>query len=130
MSRVLKCDYKGYEHVKAYLPDEWLGKHAILRDQTMQAAQQQYPDNAMFINICIALALVEKIEGVTGLEGDPKEWDLEQVPLAVLNWLEDVVLGDFLAVFESKKPFLAPSMKALQDLIAGIQPLGSQRKAN
>ena len=130
MSRVLTCDYEGYEKVKAYVPDEWLGKHAIIRDQVMESAVKQYPNNPMFMNICVTLALVEKIEGVPGLEGDPAEWDLGEVPLAVLNWLEDEVLGDFLAVFESTNKSSPQYMKALQELLTGRLPLGTQPKTN
>lgn len=130
MSRVLKCDRKGYEKVKVFLPDEWLGKHAVIRDQTMQAANKVYPQNAMFLNICVVLALIEKIEGITGLDGPPSEWNLEDVPLPILSWLEDEVLGDFLAAFESKKMSSLPSMKALQEILMGKVHLGTQPKSN
>lgn len=115
MSRVIKCDRKGYEHVSVSLPDEWKGKHATAKDKALREAVKIYPDNPLFINIAISLTLAESIDGVPELEGSPDQWDIAEAPIAVISWLEEVVNEDFLEAFKSTRMSSPQSMKLLQE---------------
>lgn len=115
MSRKINCDREGYEHVSITLPDEWLGSHSIVKDQTLETALELYPDNSFFINLTVALALTDKVTGVKQLQGKPEDWDIANAPLPVLTWIEATVMEDFLACFPSTGLSSGPFMSLLQE---------------
>ena len=117
MSRVIKCNRKGYEHVSVSLPDEWKGKHAVAKDNAIREGAKAHPDSPLFVNICVALTLAESIEGVPELEGSPDQWDIAEAPIAVITWLEETVNEDFLSTFKSERMSSPQSMKLLQELL-------------
>jgi len=97
-SRRIDCPHPDYRDVYVVLPAEWLGVHAVRRDQAVRAAARHKSDD--LTALAIALAIVDDWGGIAGLDGDePEKWQLDRVPIPVIAWLTDSVMTDFASAY-------------------------------
>jgi hypothetical protein len=110
VGRRIDCTVPNHQEVYVILPDEWLGKHALKRDEALKAIQAISVDSLELRNAVMALCLVEDWGGIPGLEGkDPEQWQVENLPLSVITWMTTVVIGDFNDAFRVPKNSYEPS---------------------
>jgi hypothetical protein len=111
--RRVDCPLEGEAYAAAWLglPDEWLGLHASRRDRAAKAAEEKGLPGTL-ASFAIALALLEDWS-LPHLTGNPDRWELEQVPLALIAWVNQAVLADFSACFIVPKKRSAPSANGL-----------------
>lgn len=93
MTREVGCPWPQYPDCTIELPDEWLGEHAQRRDQAIEAAAEYKSES--ITRLSVAIALLENWSNLPGIDGPPEQWDFTQVPLEILSWLDEAVLGDF-----------------------------------
>lgn len=114
MGRRLDCPVSGHTDAYVILPEEWLGKHAMRRDEALRASAEY--KNLELTNCAIAMALCEGWENIPGIEGnDPTQWDLAETPLSIIAWLADGVIGDFNKSFVISKNSSEPSPMPSKD---------------
>lgn len=100
MGRRFDCPVEGHTSAYVVLPDEWLGKHALRRDDALKAISNLENKTVELSNAIMAVCLADEWDGIPGLEGnDPDGWRVEETPLVLLNWLAQVVIADFNASF-------------------------------
>jgi len=115
------------QHAEAWieLPDEWLGKHAALRDEAVESANEQGLGGTLG-NFAVSLALLDNWS-LPGLNGPPEKWDFESLPLSIITWVNGATITPFLAA--STFPQLS-SMLSLNGLkvLAETQSDGSSEE--
>jgi len=77
------------------MPDRWLGMHASRREEAAEKCEKKKITGSLQ-NFAVSLALLENWE-LPGLTGNPDRWDFAQVDLALISWVVNTVLLDFLA---------------------------------
>ncbi len=115
--RLFAKDWGVIGHDDAYvdIPDEWLGRHALKRDEAIRFT---IPFNNMELtNLVIALLMVEDKGNIPGIAGnDPSKWDITETPLSLIAWLTDAVITDFNQSLHVRKNSSSPSRIGLKDL--------------
>jgi hypothetical protein len=106
--RKIDCPIEGQEECWIGLPDEWLGRHILRRDQALAKIRESKQESELFIRFSISMALMEDWK-LPGLGGNPEQWDLEQVNLTVMLWVSEAVLSDFGTALLVPKARSAPS---------------------
>jgi hypothetical protein len=64
-------------------------------------------------NFTLAMALLEEWGNIPGLSSNPDNWDFRALPLGVLAWIVDEVIGDFGRAQRVPKKSLPPSAAGL-----------------
>lgn len=101
-----RIEYPDQESHQAYvvMPAEWLGEHAIRREEVMLHAEKF--KQVELLNAAIALAVVDDFGGFPGFESnDPREWEPAKCPITLLTWLSQVVVADLAAAYQVPKNF-------------------------
>lgn len=105
--RRFDCPVEGFEDVYVELPEHWLGKHVILRDQAIEASKDL--GSMELTNLVVNLNLVEGFGNIPGIKGtEPEKWRPEETPLAIMAWLIETVTNDYLAAYNIPKNSLSP----------------------
>lgn len=107
MGRRIDCTISGFENAFVVLPDEWLGEHLARRDRAI--AKHSEMRSAALTEFGVALALAEDWGGIPGLDGNPENWDFEQMSAKIINWFTQIVISDFRTCFEIPKVTSSPS---------------------
>lgn len=94
--RRFDCPLPDYPTAHITLPGEWLGRHWLRRDEAVRMAEKYKHQD--FTRLVVTLALADSFD-LPGLGADPQAWDLQQMPLGVLQWLLQVVYPDLAASF-------------------------------
>lgn len=84
-----QIDYPGGGYI--ILPDEWKGEHARRRDQAI-IQSEDLPTT--FRDFAVALALVDDWKDIPDLDGNPENWDFNELPWALMDWITKTVLND------------------------------------
>lgn len=88
------------EEIWVELPDEWLGKHADIRDDIVQKnrelADKALGDTLLKFSICMGIL---DDWSLPGLSGNKAKWDFSQIDLRTIAWVNMVVFNDFLQCF-------------------------------
>lgn len=89
------------------LPDEWLGKHAVIRDDAIEKAlKEKLPP--VFVNFAVAMSLLEDWGGLPGLDGNPDKWELGEVSWNLIAFITGYVSGDLDRAGVVSKNYYAP----------------------
>lgn len=99
------------------LPDEWLGEHAERRDEAIRKSQELGPTLKQF---AVSMALLEDWGGISGLDGNPEQWDFTKMPLDVIAWISETVTIDF------NQCFIVPKVSSSRSL-NGSEALEEER---
>lgn len=87
------------------LPDQWLGRHAQRRDETIE---KMPPELGMtLLSFGVSMALLDDWN-IPGLAGNNEKWDFTQISLPLIAWINDTVLSEFNACFEVPKVSSSP----------------------
>lgn len=93
MARRFDCPYA--ENCWIELPDEWLGKHAVARENALQSMREQkISDTGIIADLTVSLTLAVDFR-LPGLEGKPELWNLAELPLDIIAWVTEIVGIDF-----------------------------------
>jgi len=104
MARRILCPYGGWID----LPDKWLGKHARRKDEAEKKSRDAgLPDT--FVDISVALALLEDWGELPDLGSNPENWNFEELDLGLLTWLLVTVYTDYGAALQVPKNSSLPS---------------------
>lgn len=106
--RKIEYPVEGLGEVWIGLPDVWLGKHILRRDQTMVKIRESKQESALFLRFAVAMALLEDWK-LPGLGGNPETWNFEELNLSVMLWVADTALADFGAALLVPKAPSTPS---------------------
>jgi hypothetical protein len=79
------------------LPDEWLGKHLLYRDNAVEALSAIKQNTLLQAGIGLALTDNWNISEITSR--DPHEWKVDEWPLVLVSWLAQEVFVDFARAF-------------------------------
>jgi len=83
------------------IPDRWLVRHAIRRDRAIESADGEL-GSSDGLTFAVSMALAEDWH-LPGLGGNPDNWNLEEMDLEMVRWVNSVVWADFQACFYVKK---------------------------
>jgi hypothetical protein len=99
----LVCPHPDYPNAFVVLPREWLGRHAILKDEAIVKTTKF--NSVDITNLSVCLAIVDDFGNIPGLDkvSDPESWDFNKVPIPILSWIIDTVLGDMQAAYHVPK---------------------------
>ena len=89
----VNCPVEGYGERWIDVPDEWLGKHAAVRDAAVAAAKDKEL-SATSLNFAVSVALLDDFN-LPGLEGRPEHWQFDDISLRVISWVNNEVLPPF-----------------------------------
>ena len=106
--RVVKSPLERWPEAELHLPDEWLGKHAAIRDEAASQGRASGLTTSL-INLATAIALLENYKGIPEMDGKPEEWDFLAFPLPLMTWLSQTVLEDFYKAQKIPKNSSRPS---------------------
>ena len=105
MARRVDCPLSEFPDAWIDLPDQWLGEHAQRRDEAMSNSPEG--TGITLMSFAVALALLENWN-LPGLSGNPEKWDVSQLRLPLIGWVNQIVLGEFNACFEIPKVSASP----------------------
>ena len=101
-NRRIDCPLTDFTDAYVELPEYWLGKHCVRRDEAIIASKEY--GNVEITNFSISLFLLEDFENIPGIEGkDTKKWKLDETPLLIISWLSEVVMDDFSLAYKVPK---------------------------
>lgn len=92
--RKIDCPHPDYPKAFIVLPKEWLGRHAILKDEAM--AKSEHYNSPDMTDLAVCLAILDDWGNIPGLEdrANPQSWDFRKVPVPILSWMTKEVLTD------------------------------------
>jgi len=94
------------------LPDEWQGKHAQRRDESVQDTMaKKLP--ATWASFAVAMALLDDWGDLPNLGGNPAAWDFLQIRWALMAWVSSTVMTDLNQDLRVPKNSLPPSPDGL-----------------
>lgn len=108
------CPLKGREETFVEIPEEWLGLHALRRSQfqTDLEKEKKADDEKGILrytiemeNAMMGLVLSDNFGNIPGCspKDDWKKWDMTKVPLLMMRWISNTVIGSFNKTFEIPK---------------------------
>lgn len=83
------------------LPDRWLAKHAEMHDVAAQQASATV-EGSTLITFTVCMCILED-HNLPNLQGDPENWDVPNLDLRLVGWINSVVYTDYNASFLIKK---------------------------
>ena len=85
------------------LPDRWLGEHATRYSAVMSEIDGS--KGVVMANFAAAMALMEDWS-LPGLEGNPKNWNFNEIDLQIIAWVNyHVITNGFLDCFNVRTDF-------------------------
>jgi hypothetical protein len=105
------------------LPAEFTGRDVVRRDK----AVEKLKDSGRGItldNFMVSVALLQNWQ-LPGLGGNVEQWNIEELPLKVIAWVNGVVLGEFQKCFLFPRHSLRPSVNGLKETIANGEAPGT-----
>ena len=103
MARRIEYPTDDFPNAWVDLPDTWQGLHAERRDN----AARQGNMGTTLTGFAVSLALADDWS-LPGLNGNPENWNFEEIDLRLIAWLNQVVVGDFAKCFIVPKASPSP----------------------
>lgn len=94
MARRFDYPTDAYPDAWVELPDVWKGLHAERRDDAVRQSQT----GSTLTQFGVSLAIADDWK-LPGLNGNPDQWDFEELDLAIIAWVNQVTAVDFAKSF-------------------------------
>ena len=96
----IDCPWPEFEDSYIVLPDQWLGAHSARYDEALEKAREL--PSEVLRKFAIALVLLDDWR-LPGIEGNPDNWDFEQMRLELLAWVGTTVWVSYWQCFTVPK---------------------------
>lgn len=114
--RIIPCPIPGYDSQTddgkpvyyVGLPDVWLGKHEARRSEAWAKTIEGGVTLLVFVKFAASMAILSDWH-LPNLPQNPDEWQLDEYPVSVMAWVNEVAFDDLMACFDVKKNYYSPS---------------------
>lgn len=86
------------------LPEKWLVRHSLRRDEALEKAGGKLGDTDG-IKFAISMAILDDWN-LPGLGGNPENWNFEEFDLEIARWVNSIVYDSFAGCWYIKKKLL------------------------